>query len=144
MVNPAGQREPTFERIGDVGLNLLRWHSGIKGCDDDHRNVDGWKQIDRHAHQRHCANDRHHQADHDNEKWIPNRESTHQLSLPLLAATPSTFFGLIFSPSWNSLAFPITTRSPSFNPDVPSTRVLSSTPNLIFRCCTTFSALTAS
>ncbi len=78
VIDSAAQREETFERIGDVGFNLLRRHSGVERRHHHHGNVDGGKEVDGHAHQRHCADDCHHQTRDNDEERVFNGKSGHQ------------------------------------------------------------------
>ena len=79
MIDAAAQSEESFEASGDIGLNLLRRHSRIKGRDYHNGNVDVGEQINRHAPDSHDADDPDHHAKHDDEEWIFDSESRHRL-----------------------------------------------------------------
>jgi hypothetical protein len=66
MIDTATQRKKSLERIGDVCLNLLGRHAGVKRRDHYHWNIDVGKKVDGHASDRGYADYRDDQADRDN------------------------------------------------------------------------------
>ena len=78
VVDAAGQREEALQRIGDVGLDVLGRHAGVERGDHDLRQIDGRKQIHRHARHAGDPDHRQRQADDDDEVRIANRKAWHR------------------------------------------------------------------
>lgn len=70
MIYAAGQRKPTFKRIGDIGFDLLRRHAGVKRGDDDDWNIDRRKEVNRHTNQGNGADDDDDQTQHDDKVGV--------------------------------------------------------------------------
>ncbi len=70
MVDAAGQGEEALERIGDVDLDVLGRHAGVKRGHHHFRQIDGREEVHRHACQAGDADDQQHQADHHDEVRI--------------------------------------------------------------------------
>src|SRR5215470_3723946 len=136
MVHAARQRKKSLERICDACFDLLRRHPGIKRCHHHHGNVDRGKQVHRHADYRHHSHNGDHQATDNDEIRIADRKSSHQFAPSSSTAGSTTSFAITFSPFRNWLWFPITTRSPSFNPERTSALRFPCVPMAIFRSCT--------
>src|SRR3974390_143171 len=85
VVDIAAQSKESFEGIGDVGLNLLRRHAAVERGHHHDWNVDGRKQINRHAGDRCHANHNDGEAQHENEERILDRETRHWSSLRIRA-----------------------------------------------------------
>ena len=68
VIHIGGQRKEALEGVGDVGFDLLRRHAVIERSHHHHRHIDVGKQVHRHAHHGHRSNQRHHQAQHEDEK----------------------------------------------------------------------------
>ena len=74
MIDAGGQREKAFEAIGDIGLDVLRWHSGVERGDVHYGDLNGRKEIHRHSHQAGSADDQQDQANDEDEVRMTNRE----------------------------------------------------------------------
>src|SRR5262249_37891255 len=105
-------------------------------------NVDLRKQVHRHARNGGDAHHRNHQAQHDDEIRISQREFRHYLPPLSPDRATSISFGVTFMPLRNSLRLPTTTRSPSVKPSRTSTRVLPCTPSFTLRSSRMFRAFT--
>ena len=77
VINSATQRKESFEGISDVGLNLLRWHAGIKCRHNDDRNINWREQIHGHSAQSDGSDDGDHQTQNDDEERILDGEAGH-------------------------------------------------------------------
>jgi len=77
MVDAAAQREEPFVAVCDVRFNLLGRHSRVERGDNNDRNIDLRKQIDRHARNCRDSDHNHKQAHHQNEEGIFDREGGH-------------------------------------------------------------------
>ncbi len=62
MIEAARLSKEAFERIRDIDFDILRWHAAIEGRHHHFGEIDGWKQIDRHAYVRINANHRQRQT----------------------------------------------------------------------------------
>src|ERR1035437_6893535 len=101
MVDAAAESEESFKAAGNVGLDLLWRHSGIKRGHDDHRNVDSWKEIDGYANECRCPYDDDDEAQDDDERRIFDRESRHYCCASPVWPAVSESFGTILSPGRN-------------------------------------------
>jgi hypothetical protein len=83
VVDVAAQGKETLERVGNVGLDLLRRHSRVKGRNHDYRNLDLREQI--HRHPSHCRHADHgdYQTKHDHEERVLQSESRHYFRSPV-------------------------------------------------------------
>ncbi len=75
VINIAAQREETFEAARNVSFNLFGRHPRVKSGNYNHRNVDRWKQVHRHASQHSGAHDGDDQTTDNDEVWILNRKT---------------------------------------------------------------------
>ena len=80
MIDAASQREKALQRIGDVGLDILRRHAGIERRNHHFGKIDGGEQV--HWHLREAGDTDHHQGqtDHDDEVRITNGKAGHSLT----------------------------------------------------------------
>jgi hypothetical protein len=72
MIDPAAERKETLERIGDIRFNLLWRHAGVKRGDHHNWNVDIREKVHRHPDDRGYAHHENDEAEHDDEKWVPD------------------------------------------------------------------------
>jgi hypothetical protein len=74
VVDAAAERKEALVGVGDVGFDLLRRHTGVERGDNDDGDVDLGEKIDGHARYRRCAHDQNHEAEHQDEERILDRE----------------------------------------------------------------------
>src|ERR1019366_9800389 len=67
MVDSTGQGEKTFERIGNIGFDLLGRHSAIEGGNKNHGDIDRREHV--HGHAGHAG-----QPEHANEQTNNNEQ----------------------------------------------------------------------
>ena len=79
MIDTTSQGEEALVAVCDIGFNLFRRHPRIKGCNDDYRNVDFGKEINRHPCDSGCADYKDHKAEHQNKKGVFDRKGRHYL-----------------------------------------------------------------
>src|ERR1019366_9424738 len=84
MVDVAAEGKKALERVGNVGLDLLRRHPRIEGRNHHYRNLDLREQIHRHPNHGGHTDHGDHQTKHDHEEWVVQSESRHLLSLSRL------------------------------------------------------------
>ena len=77
MVDPAAQGEESLEWTGDVVLDIPRRHPRIEGRDDDDRDLDRRKQIDRHFHHARHPDDGDDEAEHQDQVRIAEGKARH-------------------------------------------------------------------
>jgi hypothetical protein len=77
VIDAAAQREEPFEPAGNLGFDFLRRHAVIEGGDDDLRDVDRRKQVDRHADHAGNPDHRDEQAADDDQVRVADGESRH-------------------------------------------------------------------
>jgi hypothetical protein len=72
VVHARGEREESLEGVGDINLNVSGWHSRVKSGNNHFRQIDGRKEIHRHAHQANQSDYAHGEANDNDEVWIAN------------------------------------------------------------------------
>ena len=77
MVDVAAQGKEAFEGVSYVALNLLWGHAAVERGYHDDRDLDLWKQINRHARHRGYPDNDHDQAEHQNEERMLDGETGH-------------------------------------------------------------------
>ncbi len=100
VLDVASQREETLEPAGDVRLDLLRRHAGIKRCDHHDGDVHGREHVHRHSRETGYADHGNHQAEHDDDVRIFDCESGHD-GYSDLNAPSSVDFGTTNWPGLN-------------------------------------------
>jgi hypothetical protein len=78
VINAARQREEALHARGEILLDLLRRHAGIKHGHDDHGHLDLGEQIHRQAHQARQTDDERGKARDDDEIGIAEGEARHE------------------------------------------------------------------
>ena len=81
MLDFAAHGEEALEAGGDVAFHVLRRHAGIKRGDDYRRNMERWKNVDRHPGERVESKDGDNQRSHDYRVGIAQRERRHRTNL---------------------------------------------------------------
>ena len=77
MIDAAGLGEKALQWIGDIHFDVLRRHAGVESRHHHFRQVDGRKQIHRHAEKSVDADDGQRQADDHDEIGIANGKTWH-------------------------------------------------------------------
>ena len=85
MIDVAAQRKEAFERVCNIGFDLLRRHSRIEGRDHHHRHIDLGKKIDRHVDNPDYADQHHAQTEHDDEEGVLERKLRHYCAAPIFS-----------------------------------------------------------
>ena len=109
VIDAAGLGEEAFQWIGDVHFDVLRRHAVVKRRHHHFRQVDGRKQIHRHAGKSVDADDRQRQADDHNEIRVANGKTWHGAAPAASAVLQRSDIASARS-SWVGLAGPLSGR----------------------------------
>ena len=89
MVDVGAKGEEALKGVGDVGFDLLRRHAVVESGHHHDRHIDLGKQIHRHLNDVHRADERNHQAKHDDEKGISEEQTSALVRSSIARARPS-------------------------------------------------------